>query len=172
MARKRIPIECNRLVHWAKIESERFANPVFRLFHTELETVYEEKNRSIDNKDRLLNTKVIELLFKVHPYGQQPTLGTIEHLKNPSIREIEKFYNTHYVPENMAICISGDIDPDETIKIIEEHFSSWKSESLKIEPNGKTTRGKRICVFYLGEEQVLVGFLQHQGITQITMPFV
>ena len=86
----KVDLPANRLIHWAKIESERFANPVFRLFHTELETVYEEKNRSIDNKDRLLNTKVIELLFKVHPYGQQPTLGTIEHLKNPSIREIEK----------------------------------------------------------------------------------
>ena len=83
----KVDLPANRLVHWAKIESERFANPVFRLFHTELETVYEEKNRSIDNKDRLLNTEVVnELLFKVHPYGQQPTLGTIEHLKNPSIK--------------------------------------------------------------------------------------
>ena len=158
----KVDLPANRLVHWAKIESERFANPVFRLFHTELETVYEEKNRSIDNKDRLLNTKVLELLFKVHPYGQQPTLGTIEHLKNPSIREIEKFYNTHYVPENMAICISGDIDPDETIKIIEEHFSSWKSESpLRPEPKWeeKPLEGREFVeVQYLGEEQVLVCF--------------
>ena len=158
----KVDLPANRLVHWAKIESERFANPIFRLFHTELETVYEEKNRSIDNKDRLLNTKVNDLLFKVHPYGQQPTLGTIEHLKNPSIKEIENFYNTHYVPENMAICISGDIDPDETIKIIEEHFSSWKAKApLRPEPKWeeKALSGREfVQVQYLGEEQILLGF--------------
>ena len=158
----KVDLPANRLIHWAKIESERFANPVFRLFHTELETVYEEKNRSIDNKDRLLNTKVNDLLFKVHPYGQQPTLGTIEHLKNPSIKEIEKFYKTHYVPENMAICISGDIDPDETIKIIEDHFSSWKSDApLRPEPKWEEQplSGREfVQVQYLGEEQILLGF--------------
>jgi predicted Zn-dependent peptidase len=158
----KVDLPANRLIHWAKIESERFANPIFRLFHTELETVYEEKNRSIDNKDRLLNTKVNELLFKVHPYGQQPTLGTIEHLKNPSIKEIERFYSTHYVPENMAICISGDIDPVETIRIIEEHFSSWKSDApLRPEPKWEEQplSGREfVQVQYLGEEQILLGF--------------
>ncbi len=158
----KVDLPANRLIHWAKIESERFANPVFRLFHTELETVYEEKNRSIDNKDRLLNREVNALLFKVHPYGQQPTLGSIEHLKNPSIRAIEEFYSKHYVPENMAICISGDIDPDETIQIIEEHFSSWKSESpLRSEPKWeeKPLSGREfVQVQYLGEEQVILAF--------------
>ena len=158
----KVDLPANRLLHWAKIESERFANPVFRLFHTELETVYEEKNRSIDNKDRLLNREVNNLLFKVHPYGQQPTLGSIEHLKNPSIKAIEKFYATHYVPENMAICISGDIDPVETIRIIEEHFSSWKSSApLRPEPKWKEEplSGREfVQVQYLGEEQLLLGF--------------
>ena len=158
----KVDLPANRLLHWAKIESERFANPVFRLFHTELETVYEEKNRSIDNKDRLLNREVNNLLFKVHPYGQQPTLGSIEHLKNPSIKAIEEFYATHYVPENMAICISGDIDPAETIRIIEEHFSSWKSSApLRPEPKWKEKplSGREfVQVQYLGEEQLLLGF--------------
>ena len=131
----KVDLPGNRLEHWAKIESERFANPVFRLFHTELETVYEEKNRSIDNKDRLLQREVNNLLFKVHPYGQQPTLGTIEHLKNPSIKAIEEFYAKHYVPQNMAICISGDIDPDKAFALIEKYFSSWQNTGpLRPEP--------------------------------------
>ena len=71
----KVDLPANRLKHWAKIEAERFQNPVFRLFHTELETVYEEKNRSIDNKNRLIYREVNALLFKNHPYGQQPTLG-------------------------------------------------------------------------------------------------
>ena len=123
----------NRLEHWAKIESERFANPVFRLFHTELETVYEEKNRSIDNKDRLLQREVNNA-FHAHPYGQQPTLGTIEHLKNPSIKAIEEFYAKHHAPQNMAICISGDIDPDKAFALIEKHFHLGKTQDLFPEP--------------------------------------
>lgn len=158
----KVDLPANRLEHWAKIESERFANPVFRLFHTELETVYEEKNRAIDNKDRLLHREVNNLLFKVHPYGQQSTLGTIEHLKNPSISAIEEFYAKHYVPENMAICISGDIDPSETIPLIEKYFSSWKSPThLRPEPNWKEEplNGREfVQVKYLGEEQVLLAF--------------
>ena len=158
----KVDLPSNRIEHWAKIESERFAKPVFRLFHTELETVYEEKNRAIDNKDRLLHREVNNLLFKVHPYGQQSTLGTVEHLKNPSITAIEKFYNTHYVPENMAICISGDIDPDETFAIIQKYFSSWQNPtSLREEPvwKEKTLDGREFVeVKYLGEEQVLLAF--------------
>ena len=158
----KVDLPANRLRHWAKIESERFANPVFRLFHTELETVYEEKNRSIDNKDRLLQREVNNLLFKTHPYGQQPTLGSIEHLKNPSIKAIEEFYAKHYVPQNMAICISGDIDPKEAIAIIDEHFSDWQNPGpLRPEPawpeQGLSGR-EFVQVQYLGEEQLLLAF--------------
>lgn len=158
----KVDLPSNRLSHWAQIESERFANPVFRLFHTELETVYEEKNRSIDNKDRLLQREVNNLLFKVHPYGQQPTLGSIEHLKNPSIKAIEEFYSKHYVPQNMAICISGDIDPDEAFAVIEKHFSSWKNpQPLRPEPKWQEQpiEGREfVQVQYLGEVQLLLAF--------------
>jgi len=158
----KIDLPSNRLEHWAKIESERFAQPVFRLFHTELETVYEEKNRAIDNKHRLIYRAVNNLLFKVHPYGQQSTLGTVEHLKNPSIYAIEDFYSTHYVPENMAICLSGDLDPDETFAIIEKYFSGWKNPNqLRPEPEWEEAplSGREfVQVEYLGEEQVVIAF--------------
>ena len=158
----KVDLPSNRLEHWAKIESERFAKPVFRLFHTELETVYEEKNRAIDNKDRLLHRVVNDLLFKTHPYGQQSTLGTVEHLKNPSITAIEDYYAKHYVPENMAICISGNIDPEKTFEIIEKYFSSWLNpQPLREEPKWteKPLKGREfVQVQYLGEEQLLMAF--------------
>ena len=158
----KIDLPANRLEHWAKIESERFAQPVFRLFHTELETVYEEKNRAIDNKHRLIYRAVNNLLFKVHPYGQQSTLGTVEHLKNPSIYAIEEFYSKHYVPQNMAICLSGDLDPKPTFAIIEKYFGKWSGpEELRPEPswNEKPLEGREFVeVEYLGEEHVVLAF--------------
>ena len=158
----KIDLPANRLEHWAKIESERFAQPVFRLFHTELETVYEEKNRAIDNKHRLIYRAVNNLLFKVHPYGQQSTLGTVEHLKNPSIYAIEEFYSKHYVPQNMAICLSGDLDPEPTFAIIEKYFGKWSGpEELRPEPswNEKPLEEREFVeVEYLGEEHVVLAF--------------
>ena len=158
----KVDLPANRLKHWAKIESERFENPVFRLFHTELETVYEEKNRSIDNKERLIRRKVNDLLFKNHPYGQQPTLGSVEHLKNPSILAIEEYFHKYYVPENMAICISGDLDPKETMAVISREFARWKPGSKQIEKLKwleKPLQGREfVQVKYQSEEQVLLAF--------------
>ncbi len=158
----KVDLPANRIKQWAKIEAERFENPVFRLFHTELETVYEEKNRSIDNKDRLIHGEVNARLYKNHPYGQQTTLGSVEHLKNPSIEAIYEYFHKHYVPENMAICISGDVDPKETIKLLENEFSRWQPGEEAIETlkwTEKPLQGREFVEMkYQSEEQVLLAF--------------
>ncbi len=157
----RVNLPANRLRHWAAIESERFGNAVFRLFQSELETVYEEKNRSMDNKDRAIIYAVADLLFKQHPYGQQTTIGKVEHLKNPSLKNMYWFYNTYYVPNNMAIAISGDIRIDETIKLIDEHFSAWEPGPLPQLPDWKEpplSGAERVQVGFQGEEYVLLAF--------------
>ena len=123
-------IPSNQLDKWTTIESERFRNPVLRLFHTELEAVYEEKNRGLDNDGEMSWEALFKGLFPNNTYGSQTTIGTIDHLKNPSLTEIKKYFNTYYVPNNMAICLSGDLDPDATIKMIDEKFGSWKSKPI------------------------------------------
>ena len=123
-------IPSNQLENWLKIESERYRKPVLRLFHTELEAVYEEKNRGLDNDNSKLWENVFDGLFDKHTYGTQTTIGTIEHLKNPSMKEIMKYFNANYVPNNMAICLSGDFDPDATIKLIEKHFGAMPSKPV------------------------------------------
>lgn len=157
----KVSLPSNRIEHWAAVESERFARPVFRLFHTELETVYEEKNRSMDDKNRLIFDAVNRLLYKKHPYGQQTTLGEAEHLKNPSIRNIRRYYETYYVPNNMAITMSGDIDPFEAIGIIAGHFAEWRPGDLPELPvweEEPLREVDRVEVFYPGEEYVLLAF--------------
>ena len=124
-------IPSNQIEKWLRLESERFRYPVFRLFHTELEAVYEEKNRGLDNDGRKMFEALLDGLFPNHQYGQQTTIGTIEHLKNPSLTEIRKYFNKYYVPNNMAICLSGDFDYDETIKLIEKY---WGGFEMKEEP--------------------------------------
>ena len=116
-------IPANAVDKFLKVQAERFRDPVFRIFHTELEAVYEEKNRSLDNDNRKVTEALLSNLFLNHNYGKQTTIGTIEHLKNPSLVEIRKYYNTYYVANNMGIIVSGDFKPDEMIKKIDEYFS-------------------------------------------------
>lgn len=119
-------IPSNQLVNWAKIQTERFANNVIRGFHTELETVYEEKNMSLTRDSRKVHENLLSALFPHHPYGTQTVLGTQEHLKNPSITNIKNYYKTWYVPNNIAICLSGDFDPDQAIATIDQYFGQLK----------------------------------------------
>ena len=119
-------IPSNEIENWAKIQADRFQNMVIRGFHTELEAVYEEYNIGLSSDQRKLFTALCAMLFPTHPYGTQTTIGTQEHLKNPSITNIKKYFNKWYVPNNCAVCMSGDFDPDQTIAIIDKYFSSWK----------------------------------------------
>ncbi len=123
-------IPSNQLEKWLTIESERFRNPVMRLFHTELETVYEEKNMTMDSDSRKIWENLYAGLFRKHTYGTQTTIGKAEHLKNPSIKNVLDYYRTWYVPNNMAICIAGDFDPDEAIRMIDEKFSKLEPASV------------------------------------------
>ena len=116
-------VPANALDKYITVQAERFRNPVLRIFHTELEAVYEEKNRTLDNDGRQVFETLFANLFKKHNYGLQTTIGTVEHLKNPSLREIRKYFKTYYVPNNMAIVLAGDFNPDEVIAKIDKVFS-------------------------------------------------
>ncbi|WP_297517347.1 pitrilysin family protein [Flavobacterium sp.] len=113
------------------VQAERFRNPILRIFHTELEAVYEEKNRSLDNDGRKVFETLFAALFQKHNYGLQTTIGTVEHLKNPSLVEIRKYFNTYYVPNNMGIILSGDFNPDTVIATIDRMFGYMQSKPIK-----------------------------------------
>ncbi|MBQ4393012.1 MAG: insulinase family protein [Prevotella sp.] len=119
-------IPANEVENWAKIQADRFQNMVIRGFHTELEAVYEEYNIGIAQDQRKLWEALNALLFPTHPYGTQTTIGTQEHLKNPSITNIKAYFNKWYRPNNVAICMAGDMNPDEVIATIDKYFGNWQ----------------------------------------------
>ena len=137
-------IPSNEIENWAKIQSDRFQNMVIRGFHTELEAVYEEYNIGLSSDGRKLYATAYKMLWPNHPYGLQTTIGTQEHLKNPSITNIKNYFNKWYRPNNVAICMAGDLDPDKTIAIIEKYFSSWEpgADVASQGYDGYRTRGR------------------------------
>lgn len=156
-------ISSNQVENWAKIESDRFKNAVIRGFHTELETVYEEYNMSLTRDSRKVLDKFLALMMPNHPYGQHSVLGKQEHLKNPSITNIKNYYKSYYVPNNMAVCMSGDFDPDEVIKIIDAYFGDMTpNENLPQDVEGSVTavtEPRRAEVYGLESEMLYAGWL-------------
>jgi predicted Zn-dependent peptidase len=132
-----VDVPSNKLEQWAAIEADRFAAAQFRLFLPELESVYEEKNRSLDSPDNRVYEALIPLLFPGHPYGTQTTIGTVEHLKNPAYRDMEAFYRRWYAPNNMAILLAGDIDAVRALPVLERAFASLTPRKLEAAPPGK-----------------------------------
>lgn len=116
----------NQINRWLDLYAHRFSEPVFRSFQAELEVVYEEKNLYNDQFQTRLLEEFQKQFFKNHPYGQQTIIGTIEDLKNPSLTKMYEFFKTYYVPNNMALVISGDFNADDIIPVIEEKFGTWQ----------------------------------------------
>jgi zinc protease len=124
-------IPANELDKFLRLESEKFSQVVLRLFHTELEAVYEEYNRGLDSDPRKVFYALMEGIYPTHPYGQQTTLGTSEHLKNPSMVEINNYFDTYYVPNNMALVLVGDLEFDKTIKMVDKTFGKLVKKDLE-----------------------------------------
>jgi zinc protease len=111
---------------WLALYAERFRDPVFRLFPTELEAVYEEKNSAIDVTGYELLRGFMRGAFPGHPYGSNDILGEVEDLKRPSLRAMRAYVERYYVPGNMALVLAGDLDPAQVWPRIEAEFGAWK----------------------------------------------
>ena len=123
-------IPTNELERWFKLEAERFRMMALRLFHTELETVYEEFNINQDRDFRKVNQAIRQEMFPSHPYGTQTTIGSPEDLRNPSQKNIQDFFKTYYVPNNMAIVLAGDFDPDAAVALAEQYFGGYPARDI------------------------------------------
>lgn len=147
----------NQINRWLDIYAHRFQNPVFRLFQSELETVYEEKNRAGDNLERRVSAKFREYIYGDHPYSTQTVLGSVEHLKNPSLSKMYQYFEDYYVANNMALVLSGNFDSDQVKPQIEKTFGKLRTGKVPEYPkhelsafNGRTVEKVRITPIKAG----------------------
>ena len=114
---------------WLEISSQRFINPVFRTFQAELETVYEEYNRSQDNPGRMQQEFLLSKAFEGHPYSRS-VIGLPEHLKNPRLSKLLEYYNTWYAPENMVLILVGNVHAQQISGRINAAFGRLPKRSI------------------------------------------
>ena len=136
------------MAHWAELNSERLLNPVFRLFQSELETVYEEKNMYSDFVGSQAVEKLTARYFGPHPYAY-PIIGSTENLKNPRLTEMRRFFETYYVASNMGLILSGDFRSETVLPLLEASFGRI--------PDGKVPPRKKVALpDFRGREKVSV----------------
>jgi len=121
------------MYRWLTIFSDRLINPVFRTFQAELENVFEEYNMYANDPSSQVRKQLMEDIYKGTPY-ERDVIGLPEHLKNPRLSKLIEFYETWYVPNNMALIIVGDFDTEKTKPMIEETFSRLQPKELPTRP--------------------------------------
>jgi predicted Zn-dependent peptidase len=147
----------SEIYKWLQLYSERLINPVFRSFQPELENVYEEYNRAQDNAGRREYDFLLNTIFAGHPYSRS-VLGLPEHLKNPQLSQLINFYNTWYVPNNMALVLVGNIKTNDIIPLVKETFGRLESKPL---PERKTYPETPLK----GRKEVIAKLAQYPNVT-------
>ncbi len=155
----------NQIGKWMDVYAERFRNPVFRLFQSELETVYEEKNMYDDNPASKYKDYVFKEAFGDHPYGR-PIVGLTEHLKNPQTSRMREFYNTYYVANNMTLILVGDFNTEEVIPMVKEKFGIWKSGKLPEKKEYNIPKYDRKIVREVKMTPIKLGIIVYKGVEQ------
>lgn len=125
------PYQINK---WLEVSSQRLIKPVFRAFQPELETVYEEYNRGQDQPSRVMQDFMLGKAFEGHPYSRS-IIGLPEHLKNPRLSELIKFYDDWYTPENMVLILVGNVNTQQISSRIAATFGKLPAKTT---PERKT----------------------------------
>ncbi len=149
------------LERWIEVELERFASPLMRSFLTEIEAIYEEYNQDQDDDFSRARELLLSRLFPEHPFGTHTILGHPEHIKAPSLKEIESYRKTWYRPEHMAICLAGDFAVDKAIALFERTWGGWIPEPVETPRLPKVTSPLKKGKFQLygpDSEFTLTGF--------------
>ncbi|GAA6619440.1 M16 family metallopeptidase [Scytonema sp. NUACC26] len=123
----------NKLELWMSLESERFLDPVLRReFFKEKDVILEERRLRVENSPiGMMIEKFTDAAFKTHPY-RRPVIGYDEDIRNLSTDDVQKFFETHYVPSNLTIAVVGDVNPVEVKRLAQTYFGRFKTKAKSI----------------------------------------
>ena len=155
----------NQLENWMEVYAERFRNPVYRLFQSELEAVYEERNLYANEMTYTFSRNLFTESFGEHPYSRD-IIGWDRHLKNPQPSAMKRFYDKYYVASNMTLILVGDLNIKEAQQMAEKYFSRWPKGKPVKEPEWKLPTFEKQVVKKVKQTPVKVGLMVFPGVKQ------
>ena len=133
------------------LESDRIANLAFvpKVIESERGVVYSERRLRVeDNSQGLLSEQVQAAAFVAHPY-HFPTIGWPSDIQSWRIEDLQKFFKTHYAPNNLTLVLAGDLVPERVFALARKYFEPIPRQSP---PDPVRTREPE----QLGERRVVV----------------
>jgi zinc protease len=136
-----VPKDAFEKILW--IDSDRFGYMINTVTDAALErekqVVKNEKRQRVDNAAYGYTDEIIRknLYPESHPYSWT-VIGALPDLQAATIDDVKEFYNQYYGASNASLVIAGDINIEETKKLVEKWFgeipSGPKVEDLHVEP--------------------------------------
>jgi predicted Zn-dependent peptidase len=156
-----VQLPSNQLEVWAYVEADQIANPVFREFYSERDVVHEERRMRTDtDPDGLLWENFAATAFQAHPY-RNPLVGWPSDLDSLTRAEVLEYYKTFYAPNNCIVAIVGDINPDQTMRILEKYFGPIPPQPQprrNISEEPPQTGERRVAVVFDAQPELLIGY--------------
>ncbi|MCK9275056.1 MAG: insulinase family protein [Syntrophales bacterium] len=156
-----VSLPVNKLELWARIESDRLMNPVFREFLSERDVIIEERRQVVESKpERRLTELFLGAAFVAHPY-RRPVIGWKSDMPYLSKKNLEDFYRNNYVPANTVITVVGDVSASAVVELIERYFGSIPPKPL---PPSRVTEEppqegeRRVALYADAQPEMIIGY--------------
>ncbi|MBD2773646.1 insulinase family protein [Iningainema tapete] len=151
----------NKLELWMSLESERFLEPVFREFYKEKDVILEERRLRVENSPiGMMIEKFTDTAFQVHPY-RRPVIGYDEDIRNLTRDDVQKFFDTYYVPSNLTIALVGDVKPTEVKRLAQIYFGRYQAKpkpTTKVAVEPKQTQAREVTLQLSSQPWYLEGY--------------
>lgn len=134
-----------------KINADRMRNLIFnkKMIKKEREVVKEEKRyRRESSVSNHLIQILFETIYKDHHYGWT-VIGSLEDLNTTRIKDLKKFYNTFYAPNNAVLVIAGDFKSSKAKKLINNYFAPISPQKLPLPPQNKEVK-------FIGPKRIVI----------------
>lgn len=156
-----IRLPANKLELWARIESDRLRDPVFREYYKERDVVIEERRMRYESIGRRkLHEKFVATAFGVHPY-RKPVIGFMSGLSFLNQEDTRRFFRTYYSPNNMVIAMVGAVTPEKAHQLVKKHFGDLPRSNIRrrVTMSEPPQDGlKRARLKYPGQEYMITGW--------------
>ena len=107
--------------------------------------VSSEIDMILDKPETIVVDQTLRTLFNIKSSADELVGGSVKHIQSLTRKDVLDYYNKYYVPENMNLVITGDVDPDKTIELVSKNFRSTKERQgnvyeTKLTPINSTVR--------------------------------
>lgn len=119
----------NRLELWARVESDRMVNAVFRQFFSEKGVIMEERRRGLSDPGRLTYEMVCKYFYGTHT-ASRPVVGFENEIKAITPDNMREYYNKYYCPSNVVLTVVGDVEPEKVFQLVKKYFGKIKRRNL------------------------------------------